>query len=157
MNAAVVRNGWRRLVAGFIGAGLAWGLVGCQSEGTAGSAGAAVQHPLLENFPLPGGYQMVSDRSVARASGSLRMAKCEFEGDMTAESTVEFYERMLPTAGFRLLDRRFENKEYVLRYQSATEECSVRVRRGRSKTTLVIDLGPLSQTTESATPAAKPR
>jgi hypothetical protein len=124
---------------------LALSVSGCQTEATSGPAVGAVQHPLLEGFPLPPGYQMVPERSVARSSGTVRMAKCEFQGNLSAESTVEFYEQYMPTAQFRLLDRRFESGEYVMRFESASEECAIRVRRGRSSTALVIDLGPRSQ------------
>jgi len=120
-------------------------LIGCQTDATSGPAVGAVQHPLLEGFPLPPGYKMVPERSVARSSGTVRMAKWEFQGNLSAESTVDFYEQYMPTAQFRRLDRRFEAGEYVLRFESPGEECVIRVRRTRSTTCLVIDLGPRSQ------------
>jgi hypothetical protein len=131
--------------------------LGCASDETSGPAVGAVQHPLLENFPLPTGFKMVADRSVARSSGNVRMAKCEFEGNLSAESTVSFYEEFMPTAQFRQLDKRFEDGTYALRFESPREECDIRVRRTPNKTVLVIDLGPLSQAQESAGPAVRPQ
>jgi hypothetical protein len=154
MDAAVVHNGLRSVLLVLAVCGLVAGPAGCASDETSGAAIGAVQHPLLENFPLPPGFKMVADRSVARNSGTVRMAKCEFEGNLSTESTVGFYEEYMPTAQFRQLDKRFEAGTYALRFESSREECEIRVRRTRTKTVLVIDLGPLSQAAEPRHPSA---
>ncbi len=112
-----------------------------------GTAASAVQHPFLENIPLPQGFRLVPERSVARESGRYRMAKCEFEGAVAPEQVTAFYQNYMPSAQFRLKTRNLEAGEYRLRFESGTEECNIRVSRHRGTTVLVVDLGPLPQGT----------
>ena len=155
MNAAYARDD-RHILPAAACAGLllaAVGLPGCQSlsGGTTSSGQAAshgppaspVQHTLLQNIPLPVGFKMVPDRSVARESGQFRVAQCEFEGVTTPEAVTRFYVQYMPTARFTLRQKRLDNGEYNLRFDSDSEECNVRVKRQDSKTILVVDIGPL--------------
>ena len=145
------------LVPGFAGAGVHGFLVsaallpGCDSPGGSAQGGAAgppadpVQHPLLQNIPLPVNFRMVPERSVARAAGALRVAQCEFDGPTAPDAVVRFYEEYLPTAKFTLRQKRFDNGEYSLRFESETEECTIRVKGKGTRTVLIIDIGPLSK------------
>jgi len=162
MRAAVARHchcGWPAVAAAglILGAALS---VGCESTGggmaqapPGGPPSSPVQHPLLENIPLPVGFQMVPERSVARQMGELRLAQCEFEGPTRADAVVRFYVEYLPTAKFTLRQQRFDNGEYSLRFESDKEECNVRVRGKGPKTVLVIDIAPLSRTGPEGGPA----
>ena len=86
MNAALTRTCNRlAVVVGCAGlALLGSALFGCESFGggrqTAGQGPSAspVEHPLLENIPLPVGFRMVPERSVARASGRTRVTFLRF-------------------------------------------------------------------------------
>lgn len=153
MNAAV-RRCWFRVwpalgCAGFVAI---WMLVpGCDTPGGSSGGGAAappaepVQHPLLQNIPLPVNFRMVPERSVARAAGAMRVAQCEFDGPTAPEAVVRFYEEYLPTAKFVLCQKRFDNGEYSLRFESSNEECNIRVKGKGTQTVLIIDIGPLSK------------
>lgn len=136
------------LCAGLIAIGL--GLGGCVSStysqgsvSTGEPAASARQHPLLENIPLPAGFRMVVERSVARQDGRTRMALCEFEGARSPEQVTHFYQNYMPSANFTLKQSRLDGGQYRLRFESDTEECNIRVSRARSRTVLVVDLGPL--------------
>lgn len=138
------------VVAGCAGLTLVgFALFGCESFGggrqTAGQGPPASpkEHPLLENLPLPVGFRMVPERSVARTSGRMRVAQCEFEGKYTPEEVTRFYLDYMPSATFILKQKRFDNGEYNLRFESETEECNIRTRRGKTATVLVVDIGPL--------------
>lgn len=105
-----------------------------------------VEHSLLRGIPLPTGFKMVPERSVARQSGTARVAQCEFEGYTYPDAVARFYVDNMTVAKFALTNKRFDNGEYNMRFESATEECNVRIRpRGGNRTTLVIDLGPLNK------------
>jgi hypothetical protein len=130
-------------------------LVGCESMGTYGTSSSAqrgpapspMQHALLQNIPVPAGFTLVDERSVARKSGQLRVALCEFEGPAEMERVVRFYMDYMPSAKFVLKKEDFVRGEHQMRFESQTEECAIRVRQNRTKTTLVIDLGPVAKGT----------
>lgn len=142
------RMGW---LVGIAAASVIFVTVGCRNMGSTSSASGGQspaaqprQHPLLENIPLPMGFRLVPDRSVARSSGQTRVAQCEFEGDADPDAVTKFYLHYMPSANFALRQRRFDNGEYTLRFESDTEECNVRVRPGKMRTTiLIIDIGPV--------------
>lgn len=129
-------------------------LVGCDSGG--GSAGGgptmgqpavatAVQHPLLQNIPLPAGFRLIQERSVASLAGSTRVAKCEFQGGLSPDDVARFYESLMPTARFTLGPKSFDNGEYTMRFDSESEECTLRIKRAGSKTVLIVDVRPLAK------------
>jgi len=145
---------WNSAIAVLAGSGtlaLVLSLAGCDSSGsmvtTAGGPApeppAPMQHPLLENFPIPAGFELVPERSVAKKAGTLRIAQCEFAGYVQATEVTRFYQKYLPTAGFRLLEQRFLDNEHQLRFESSSETCNIRVRQIKKKTTFTVDLGPL--------------
>jgi hypothetical protein len=149
---ASTRSQSRRAVA-LSGASVLWvvaALVGCQQGGdtnrpSTGQAPptAALQHPALENLPLPAGFELVRERSMARKAGRMRIGQCEFIGPATPDDVSRFYEKYMPTAKFTLKERGFNNGEYALRFESDDEVCNIRARPAKGKTVLVIDIGPL--------------
>ena len=125
-------------------------LWGCESFGNSGTQGVSqspspspVQHPMLQNIPLPVGFQMVADRSSARESDHFRWAQCEFEGQLSPEAVTSFYLNYMPSAKFTVKKKGLERGEAFLYFESDTEECNIRVRRAKLKTILFLDLGPL--------------
>lgn len=156
-----VRSGvWVLLLSGVVAA------VGCESmssgvsDGNAGrGAGPSPrQHALLQGIPIPAGFQLVPERTVARKSGQLRVALCEFEGGTDADGVVRFYLDYMPSARFVLKKEDFVHGEHQMRFESDSEECAIRVKPSRSKTILVIDLGPLAKgTAERETTPTLPR
>ncbi len=126
-------------------------LAGCNGMGSTTNATApttdppasARQHTLLENIPLPIGFRLVPERSVASKAGQWRVAQCEFAGDTHPDAIARFYVHHMPSARFTLRKQRFDSGEYQLRFESEREECNVRVRRETGDTRLVIDIAPL--------------
>lgn len=140
-------------------AGLA--LVGCTNSTVGGSygnsdynrsrsgrtelTGAAVEHPSLEGIPLPIGFQLVDDRSIGWSSGQLRHASYVFSGNVAPARVSRFFEEYMPSAGFTLRYKRFDRGVYVLEFESSTERSTVRTKRHKFKTELIIDLSPRSK------------
>lgn len=124
---------------------------GCQDAGSGPVATTAdqtpavapVEHPLLRGIPIPAGFRLVQERSRARHHGSTRDAQCEFQGTLSPSEVVRFYEHYMPAARYRLGPKIFVRGDYTLRFESDAEECNVFVKPKGSKTTLIIDVGPL--------------
>lgn len=116
---------------------------------------SARQYRLLQNIPVPTGFELVRDRSTAWASGQIRWASCEFEGSGTAERVADFYTRQMPSARFTLKKESLENGESHLRFESDTEECNIRVRQGKMRTQLMINVGPLPKGTAERKPTKR--
>jgi hypothetical protein len=132
-------------------------LTGCQTPGSnpgneaIPGAAEAVQHPMLPGVPLPRNLRVVDERSVAwvAGSGSPRLARYEFIGNQSREYVYNFYIKLMPTAGFRLQQRGDDAGVYTLRYQSATEECTVQIGARGDKTYIVVKLVPAAGATAS--------
>lgn len=121
---------------------------GCESAGPTrdGSmrASEAVQFPMLMGVPLPRGFEVVPERSVARESGRFRVARYEFVGSATRNALHEFFLNHMPGAGFKLMQRRDEGGVYDLRFESGTEECAIRIgEKSFNQAYFIVDVGPL--------------
>lgn len=124
-------------------AALAVTLAGCDSVNRGDGPGVrAVRDNLMEDIPKPAGFQLVDDRSIARVSGQFRVARVEYTGGSDRQQVKRFYETNLPSAGFELKKTSLDQGIYGLTFESATEECDVRIRKSGFKTVVVIEIGP---------------
>jgi hypothetical protein len=140
----------RRAAACLLFAGwLGFGLAGCDTlMGNRPSTGQAppnspMEHSAIESIPVPAGFVIVPERSMARKAGGMRIAQCEFTGSATPDDVARFYKQYMPSAKFTQKEWSLNNGEYVLRFESDNEVCNVRVRPTQNKSTLVVDIGPL--------------
>lgn len=115
---------------------------GCDSGGRTTEI-APMQHPTLEDFPLPAGFSLVRDHSQSRTSGSMRMVQYEFEGRENWNHVIQFFRQQLPPAGWNLRQQRLERGPYFMRFESDREECDIRIRPTGMKTVVNVDIGPL--------------
>lgn len=103
------------------------------------------QHPVLANIPLPMGFQIDPKNSNAWESGKVRFANCQFEGPGSIDDIAEFYAQYMPAAKFTLQRKRFEAGQWVMNFESDTEECTVHVKPKGNRAIIVIELGPFSR------------
>lgn len=148
-NSAIIRAAhWLALLAAGCAA---LGTGGCNSSlgrsETAGPSASPRQHPTLEGIPLPNGFRLVDDRSVGVSSGRLRVAKFEFIGDTDRSTLSRFYKEYMPSGGWTLRKEDFDRGIYDLRFESSTEECTVRLRPEKNRTAIVIHVIPLPRGT----------
>lgn len=161
MNHKALGRGWKLmplvalLVCALVGACVSSTIT--TSPGGAGPTASAVQHPTLEGIPIPAGFKLVEQRSFGRSSGQLRYASCEFRGDTDPATVKRFYEQHMPSAGFTLRDWSFGLGEYLLRFDSSSERSTVRAKRDRLKTVLVIDISPTPKGTAQREPKSPVR
>lgn len=131
---------------------------GCES-GTSGDGPTAspVQDPMLEGIPLPHGFTKALDKSDGTVSGQFRLVRFYYTGSTDPAAVHRFYEEYMPSAGFTQVERSLEQGTYSSRFQSSSEECSIRVRREKSKTSLMVNLRPLPAATpdRSGTPPVR--
>ena len=150
MNHGVVRRFWcsRWPLAGLAALAMCLPLGACattSSTATAsgdGRSASAMQHPTLEGIPIPAGFELVGDRSFHHASGRLRYANCEFQGDGDPAAVERFYRKHMPSAGFTLRQTSSGRGEYVLEFDSSNERSTVRARRDKFKTILIVTVSP---------------
>jgi len=124
------------------------GLCGCDSLGGNEQAPAAspLQHSMLEGIPLPSGTRELPERGIGRSTGQLRVGQYEFESDYTVEKVTRFFIENMPTARFTLKEKRFDNGEYSLRFESDAEVCNIRAKPAKmraGRTAIIVDIGPL--------------
>lgn len=156
MNHKALGRGWKLmplaalLVCAAVGACVSSTIT--TSPGGAGPTASAMQHPMLENIPIPAGFKLVDERSFGRSCGQLRYANCEFRGDTDPATVNRFYEQHMPSAGFTLREKSFDFGEYVLRFDSSSERSMVRAKRDKLKTVLVIDISPTPKGTAQREP-----
>lgn len=150
--AGSVRNG--SLVVAIL---LSAGLAGCLGGG--GRPPAPVQHPMLQNVPLPDGFRIVDQRSRGMTTGGQRWAQCEFMGNADRATVVSFFEEYMPTAGWALKEKRFTAGVYDLRFDSARERCDLRVyHQSLNRTKIDVDLRQIPGAAPDAPPSAdRPR
>lgn len=138
---------WIGLVAGGV---LAAGVSGCASQANRAprelQSAPPMEYPLLRGIPVPRGYRVLEDRSLARETSTYRVARYEFVGSDSPAAVHAFFLKQMPEAGFVLVQRREEDGVHQLRFQSPDEECAIRIGRRSMQTYFVIDVGPLPKT-----------
>lgn len=126
-------------------------LSGCdsgQSQRYSAPTVSAVQHPTLENIPFPSGSRLVDEQSFGVSSGRTRVGKFEFRTSLDRGTVSRFYKEMMPTAGFSLKKEDFDRGIYDMRFESASEECMVRLKPlNQRETTIVVHVLPLARGT----------
>lgn len=128
------------LLAGFVGTG------GCASSGhNEGPTASPVQHPTLENIPVPSGFQLVDTRTVGSASGKVRMGVYEFEGNGERAIVNRFYKEYMPSAGWTLKRERIVRGVYDMWFESPSELCNIQIRPEGRRTAILVDLAPLPE------------
>lgn len=129
----------RAAVVAFVAA--AWMLSGCQSGESNGNI-SPMQHPMLENVPIPRDFRIIDDRSRSGSTASgQRWARCTFSGGLNRNAVVQFYCDNMPAGHWTERERKFENGEMELRYDNPIgETCDVVIRNGFLATEVEIDL-----------------
>lgn len=135
------------LPVGLAALALGVGLSGCVSASVGTQAQEkpsiqAVQHPMLGGFPVPAGFELVEDRSYAKNVGELRLATCEFAGKADLPAVSRFYREYMPSAGFTLRQDALMRGEHIMSFDSRDERCTLRFRRERLRTILMVDISP---------------
>jgi hypothetical protein len=145
-------------------------LLGCQSFGSGqgdpggqalgpGSAAPPLQHQMLAGIPVPVGFRMIPVHSTVQVIGATRVGRCEFEGATAPDTTARFFLEQMPAAQFKETLRRLDAGEYTLRFESDSEECTVRIKPVKTTTVLVVDIGPVAKAAaerEPGNPARRP-
>jgi len=136
------------------------GLAGCQADGRGGGAAvSAVRDPVVADMPRPSGFQLVEGDCVFWQAGRYRAGKLVYSGSTNATTIKRFYEEQMPTAGFDKRELTLYGGTYLVRFESETEVCNVRIREATMGPTRVeMEIIPLPQgTTERAAPRSNGR
>ena len=124
-------------------------------------AASAVRDPVLSDMPKPSGFRLDAERSVAIASGKLRLAKCIYIGSSSASTIKSFYGEYMPSAGFELRNWSLDGGTYKMNFESGREECTILIRpRDWNQTEVSVEVIPKAQGTtdrETPPPTRRPR
>jgi hypothetical protein len=129
-----------------VAVGLLVGAAGCANN-TMHPTASPMQHPTLENIPLPDGFRLVDDQSFGVASGQMRVGKFTFEGSADRTAVCTFFKEYMPSGGWKLKKEDFDRGILDMRFESGSEECTVRLRSPRDNLTLIsVHVMPLPRT-----------
>lgn len=154
---AVRRLAWALCLAS-IGAG------GCQAPGGGAGGGTAsmvpaASDPVVADLPRPSRFALVEADCVFWQAGRYRAGKLVYSGPASATAIKRFYEEQMPTAGFDKRELTLYGGTYLVRFESETEVCNIRIRdtaMGRAR--VEVEIVPLPQgTTERALPRSNGR
>lgn len=144
MDARGTSGRWMACVAAWIASAFSAALMAGCAGGDRDVTASAVRDPVFYDIPKPAGFKLVEERSVARVSGRVRVAKCEYKGSTDVAAVKRFYEEYLPSAGFEQRRASLDEGTYILSFESAAEMCDVSIRRKSFSTVVVIEIGPKS-------------
>lgn len=98
--------------------------------------------PVLSDLPRPRGFQLVHEESMAAIAGDIRIARCSYWGSSSLVAVKRFYEEQMPRSGYSLTQLGLDGGRYALRFESAAETCTVRLREEAGRTKVVIEVLP---------------
>lgn len=110
-----------------------------------GAAASPVQHPTLENVPVPSGFALVDDHTFGSSSGRTRFVMYEFIGPSARSVVNRFYKEYMPGGGWTLKREDFYRGQHTLRYFSDSEECTILIRPQGRSTIIAVNIVPLSK------------
>ena len=108
-------------------------------------AASAVRDPVLQDIPKPQGFRLVDERSMAKATGKFRVARCEYVGAANREVVKRFYEEYMPSASFSLREWSLDSGKYWMRFESSAEVCNVRIGPSGRGTAVIVEVAPKAQ------------
>ncbi|RMF76639.1 MAG: hypothetical protein D6744_12145 [Planctomycetota bacterium] len=130
--------------AGLIAGGLLLAAAGCASDGGKVAA-SPVRDTVLADIPKPQGFRLVDDRSMAKATGKFRVARCEYQGSARRDVLKRFYEEYMPSAGFTLREWSLDGGKYWMRFESSAEVCNIRIGPAGRGTSVIVEVAPKAQ------------
>lgn len=112
--------------------------VGCMLSGCGWFSGAsnpgavlvAIDKPLVHDLPVPVGFKFDEDASVGTDSGVDRRIYHVYWGSASKYAVSKFYERVMVTRKWRLIEESFSVGDQNLRFEKPGEKCRVRITSG---------------------------
>ena len=95
------------------------------------------------DIPVPRGFSNIPQESwTYEAKGGLRLAELRYEGRVSVQKVVEFFETQMPISGWEkeLTVGPDTKKRLHFKHKKKSERCKVVVHRTRGKTFLTIDI-----------------
>lgn len=113
-------------------------LVGCATDGSAARGGRASAgwirlvanpRPVEPDIPLPVGFRLVDRASEDhRSAGFQRLyLRHEYVGEADKYAVRSFYREQMPLARWRLLSDANVKGDFSMRFQKATESCTIQI------------------------------
>ena len=121
-----------------------------QVEGTAVITQEQVQAELLgENVPIYPGFKLVSEKSFVYESGNIKVGRLVFKGRAKIKDIVSYYKSTLPEKGWEPVAITIYGNKAQFSFTTPEQFLQINVEKGFSSTTLIIQIGPRGELTNS--------
>lgn len=133
-------------------------IIGCATPGSykESSAASEIEKELtiaptlrFDDVPVPSGFLQVSNESFIFQSESLRAGVLKYSGKSSPEAVMLFYKEQMPLYNWQLVNL-IEYGKKQLNYEKTAQSCIITIEGTKSKSTLIISVGPKSERTKIA-------
>ncbi|WP_456457085.1 hypothetical protein [Thermovibrio sp.] len=130
-------------------------LSGCATMQTNTQKPLITQEQLKEELlgdlvPIYPGFKLVPDKSFIYESGNVKVGRLYFVGDAKLKDVVSYYKETLPDKGWEPVAITIYGNSAELTYTTPQQFLQITVKKGFSQTSLIIQLGPRGELTNSA-------
>lgn len=101
----------------------------------------------FDDVPVPSGFIPISDGSFIFQSESLRAGVLKYSGKSSPEAVMLFYKEQMPLYNWQLINL-IEYGKKQLNYEKTAQSCIITIEGTKSKSTLIISVGPKSERTK---------
>lgn len=128
-------------------------LTGCaswprQSTSTSGQMNQQVEKSLttasvlrFDDLPIPSGFKLVPDESVAFQNDYSRFAFLKYNGKATPEQVILFFKEQMPLYNWEMSNL-IEHGSRVINFEKQDENCTVTIEGSASRIVLMVSLTP---------------
>lgn len=95
---------------------------------------------LIPDVPMPVGFKAVSSQCFWRFNGNVREVQHVYQGHAEAGDAAEFYQRVLPSNNWALLDIQGVGDATVMRYTKGPERLKITTKDGWAVSTITINI-----------------
>ncbi len=100
--------------------------------------------------PVYPGFRLVPDKSFIYESGNIKVGRLYFVGDAKLKDLVSYYRETLPDKGWEPVAITIYGNIAELTYTTAQQFLQITIKKGFSQTSLIIQVGPRGELTNSS-------
>ena len=104
---------------------------------------------LGDSVPVYPGFKIVSSKSFIYESGNIKVGRLVFTGKAKIKDIVSYYKNTLPEKGWEPVAITIYGNSAELTFTTPTQFLQITAKKGFSETTLIIQIGPRGELTNS--------
>jgi hypothetical protein len=129
-------------------------LSGCAAVNSASQKGSVttevqqqIKTEMFDDVPVYPGFKVIPEKSFVYESGNVKVGRLIFKGKSSINDLVSYYKNTLPEQGWEPISVSIYGKDASLTYVTSDRVLQIRITRGFSETTLIIQMGPRGELT----------